>query len=379
MPSSGRDSPLFLGRGGTVDGQQRQVLYLSAGLAARSSAPVVALDCDGPLSDELAAIGIEVHHCRMSSWRAYTRIVQRYIDAYRLVKMSSGRAICVVHGHDVWRAEYARLVARRLRVPYIIHVRGPLSSRDIQKHRLTLADSVVAISQRYADDLIAGGVEHQRVTLIDDSVDPSLFNPATVSPTLLGNRKAATGSPMIGFVGRIAPVKRVCEFLEIVALLPAYTTARPQIVIAGEWTDPTYKREVEARVSRLGLEQTVEFLGRCPSHEMPNFLAGIDVLVTLSGGSVMFEAMAMAKAVLSIRTDRRYSVHTRHNETAWCANSTEKSICAKELARLTDDSKLRHRLGEAARDWAVRNLSVEAMVTKTADLYDRLVRIGPRL
>ena len=379
MPSSGRDSPLFLGRGGAVDGQQRQVLYLSAGLAARNIAPVVALDCNGPFSDELAAIGIEVHHSRMSSWRAYTRIAQRYVDANRLLKISSGRAICVVHGHDVWRAEYARLVARRLHVPYIIHVRGPLSSRDIQKHRLALADSVVAISQRYADDLIAGGVEHQRITLIDDAVDPSLFNPAMVAPTLPGNRKSATGRPIVGFAGRIDPAKHVCEFLEIVALLPAYTRTRPRIVIVGEWADPVYQREVETAISRLGLEQSVEFPGRRLSRKMPGFLAGIDVLVTLSGGSVMFEAMAMAKTVLSIRADGRHSLHTRHDETAWCTNSTEGSICAKDLARLIDDSKLRHRLGEAAREWVVRNLSVDTMVTKTADLYDRLVTIGPRL
>ncbi len=377
MQCSARHSPLFLGRGGAVDGQQRQVLYLCAGLANRRMAPVVALDSDGPLCDELTRLGIEVHCSGMSSWRAHTRIFRRYADAHRLLKLASGRRICVVHGHDVWRAEYARFVAKRLRVPYIIHVRGPLSIRDIQKHRLALADSVIAIAQRYADDLLAAGVEHRRITLVDDAVDLTLFDPAIATPALFSDRSVA-GGPLIGFAGRISRPKLVCEFLEIVALLPAYARARPSIVIAGEWDDPAYGREVRDSVSRLGLDRTIRFVGRRPSLEMPDFLAGIDVLVTLSGGSIMFEAMAMAKTVLSIRADGRHSLHTRHGETAWCVNTTDKSICAQELGRLVDDDELRRRLGTAARTWVTRKLSVDAMVIKTADLYDHLAKLGPR-
>ncbi len=377
MQCSARHSPLFLGRGGAIDGQQRQVLYLSAGLAIRRMAPVIALDSDGPLCDELTRLGIEVHSSGMSSWRAPTRIFRRYADARRLLKIASGRKICVVHGHDVWRTEYARFVAKRLRVPYIIHVRGPLSIRDIQKHRLTLADSVIAIAQRYADDLLAGGVGHRRITLIDDAVDLTLFDPAIATPAPLGDRSVADG-PVIGFAGRIVRSKLVCEFLEIVALLPAYARARPIVVIAGEWDDPAYGWEVRAGVSRLGLERTIRFVGRRPSCEMPAFLAGIDMLVTLSGGSIMFEAMAMAKTVLSIRADGRHSLHTRHSETAWCVNTTDRSICAQELGRLVDDDELRRRLGTAARTWVARKLSVDAMVMKTADLYDHLAKLGPR-
>jgi len=374
MQCSARHSPLFLGRGGAIDGQQRQILYLSAALAVRRMAPVIALDGDGPLCDELTRLGLEVHRSGMSSWRAYTRIFRRYADARRLLKIASGRNICVVHGHDVWRAEYARFVAKRLRVPYIVHVRGPISRRDIQKHRLALADSVVAIAQRYADDLLAGGVAHRRITIIDDAVDLSLFDPANTTAAAFANRDATDG-PVIGFIGRITRTKLVCEFLEIIALLPAYAKARPTIVIAGAWDDPDYGREVRAGVSRLRLERTVQMVGRRPSREMPEFLAGIDVLVTLSGGSIMFEAMAMAKTVLSIRADGRHSFHTRHGETAWCVDTTDRATCARELGRLTDDADLRRRLGSAARAWALRNLSVDAMVTKTADLYDRLAEV----
>ena len=376
MQWSARHSPLFLGRGGAIDGQQRQILYLSSGLALRRMAPVVALDGDGPLRDELTRLDVEVYRSRMSSWRAYMRIFRRYVDARRLLELTTGREICLVHGHDVWRAEYARYLAKRLRVPYVVHVRGPVSIRDIQKHRLASADSIIAIAQRYADDLLAAGVGHRRIAVIDDAVDLSLFDPVSAVPATPSDRNVADG-PVIGFVGRISRSKLVCEFLEMVALLPAYAKARPAVVIVGEWADPAYGRDVRASVSRLGLERTIRFVGRLPSREMPDFLAAIDVLVTLSGGSIMFEAMAMAKTVLSIRADGRHSLHTRHGETAWCLDTTDRAVCARELAQLVDDEELRRHLGSAARARVVRNLSIDTMVTKTADLYDRLAKQGP--
>jgi len=60
-------------------------------------APVIAPDGDGPLCDELTRLGLDVHRSGMSSWRAYTRIFRRYADAHRLLKIASGRDICVVH------------------------------------------------------------------------------------------------------------------------------------------------------------------------------------------------------------------------------------------------------------------------------------------
>ena len=91
--------------------------------------------------------------------------------------LANGKNIRLVHAHDVWRAEYARFIAKRLAVPYVVHVRGPLSPRDIKKHRLRLADRVVAIAERYIEVLIRAGIEPSRTVLIDDAVNLELFHP----------------------------------------------------------------------------------------------------------------------------------------------------------------------------------------------------------
>jgi glycosyltransferase involved in cell wall biosynthesis len=370
--------PLFLARGGAIDGQQRQVLYLATALAKQQLPPVVVLDSDGPLFEELTGAGIEVHCAKMSSWRAPARLIQRYLDAFRFLKIASPHKIGVVHVHDMWRAAYARFLARRLDVPYVVHVRGPVDVRDVGKYRLAQANAVVAIAQRYIDDLAAAGVGRERIRLIDDAVDASFFDPAAEGCSAAAVPRAADAVPVIGFVGRITPVKLVCEFLDIVAKLSAFTMLRPRVLIAGEWSDRAYAHMVRATVSRLGLGDRVEFTGRLPSRKVPHLLASIDLLVTLSGGSVMFETMAMAKPVLSLRADGRHSLHTRHGETAWCVDTIDAAACARELARLLEDQPLRQRLGETARTRVVAHLSIDEMAAKTIILYDELARAAAR-
>jgi hypothetical protein len=126
-----RPRVLFLARGGDIDGQQRQVIYLAEGLA-RQDLTVYASE-PGELHSELARRTVDSRVTRMSSWRSITRIVDRYADAYRLLGDARQKRIRIVHAHDVWRAEYAHFIARRLAIPYGA---GPLAP-DSTRHQET--------------------------------------------------------------------------------------------------------------------------------------------------------------------------------------------------------------------------------------------------
>src|SRR5688572_19921303 len=193
---------MFLARGGELDGQQRQVLYLAAALPRLSVMTV--LSESGHLHEELMALDVNSTIARMSSWRSVGRAIQRYVDAYRLLGLARSRNVGLVHAHDVWRTGYARFIARRLGVPYVAHVRGPLSPRDIRKHRLDRADAVIAIAQRYVDDLVTAGIEPSRIALIDDAVDLTLFSSEHADPIYFDKRFGINGRPLIGLVGRLS-------------------------------------------------------------------------------------------------------------------------------------------------------------------------------
>jgi glycosyltransferase involved in cell wall biosynthesis len=365
---------LFLARGGDIDGQQRQVLYLATGLVRAGVPLTVAVSDPGRLHDELLRRGVESRVARMSPWRSLAHVATRYVDAQRLLHAARAGEAQIIHAHDVWRAEYARFIARRLAVPYVVHVRGPLSPRDIKKHQLGLGDGLIAIAQRYVDDLLQAGIDARRIALIDDAVDLGLFDPGRSEPDYVRRNFGIESSLLVGIVGRMSAFKRICEFLDAVRALPPDVAASMRVVVAGDWDNADYRREVEARVHRLGLAERVHFIGRCPSDLMPKLLSSLDVLVTMSGGSIMFEAMAMSRPVLSIRSDGRHSLHTRHGLNAWCVDDGDPNAAANALAHLLTHEDLRRKLGQAARQWVERNLSSATMVANVREFYATLTR-----
>jgi glycosyltransferase involved in cell wall biosynthesis len=365
---------LFLARGGPIDGQQRQVLYLATGLKAANTRVVVALDEESPLLQELEAAGLESRVMRQSAWRRLGHGFHRYLDAYRIARLAAATNTYILHAHDVWRAEYARFAAQRLGVPYIVHVRGPMTARDMEKHRLAHADHVIAIGQRYVDDLTAGGINHARITLIDDAVDTQRFSPDVVDKGYIARVHGIAGRPIVGIVGRISAFKRVVPFLEMVALSLKEIPVSATFVIVGAWENPHYRQRVEQALDRLALRQRVHVIGRCPHEAMPSLLASLDLLVTLSGGSTMYEAMAVGTAVLSIREDSPNSRETSSQQVIVRVRSGKIEDGAAAITRLINDVALRQRHGAAGRELYRNQLPIERMVKQTLGVYARVSR-----
>lgn len=259
-------------------------------------------------------------------------------------------------------------VAGRLGVPSVQHVRGPLSPRNIAKYRVGRSSAVIPIAARYEADLLAAGVAAARIREIDDAVDLGQFHPEARGWEEVRRRFDGEGRVLVGLIGRVERRKRVLEFLEAAAPL-AGTKAR--FLIVGQPSRPEYLREVQEAVERLGLSEQAILTGRCG--EVPALLSALDVVVTMSGGSVMFEAQACGRAVLSVRTDGRHSVHTRDGETAVCVTTDRPGPATEALGRLIEDEALRRRIGQAARTWALEHLSPELMVARTQAVYEELL------
>jgi len=254
----------------------------------------------------------------------------------------------------------------------VLHVRGPVCERDVRKHGLARAAAAVAIARRYREDLLDAGISPQRLTVIDDSVDLNQFRPDLPQRDAVRREFGVQDRVVVGLVGRVEPFKRVVEFLKAIAPLVGRSDPRAAYLVIGPPAKEPYRRAVRQALQRLGLSEHVRFVGQ--REDMPATIAALDILMTMSGGSVMFEGMACAKPVLSVRTDGRHSEHTRDDETAVCVTTDRPEPATEALARLIDDPPLRERLGRAARAWAETHLSPEAMAARTGALYDSLLR-----
>jgi glycosyltransferase involved in cell wall biosynthesis len=149
-------------------------------------------------------------------------------------------------------------------------------------------------------------------------------------------------------------------------------TPNATFLMIGDIKDQAYSSQIAGFVEAHGLADRIHFTGR--REDMPEVLAGLDVLVSLSGGSVRYEAMMCGVPVLCAwsRTAEE-SYHIRHGETGFLVSERDAGAVADLLVKIIEDSDLRSRIGGNARAWAEQHLSHATLVEETQRLYDRLL------
>ena len=89
----------------------------------------------------------------------------------------------------------------------------------------------------------------------------------------------------------------------------------------------------------------------------------------------MFEAMACAIPVISAGfTSPKDAVHVTNDKTGLLVPSRSTADLAKAMSRLLEDRQLRAKIGQNARDWALRNLSHHRMTGTIYAAYARLLK-----
>ncbi len=199
-------------------------------------------------------------------------------------------------------------------------------------------------------------------------VDPALFSPG---PRDLTDKRHKT---VIGYAGRLVPEKGVD------VLLAACARLQPGAWMLRVLGDGPERAALEAQAAELGIAQQVEFLGRVPSTEAPQYYRQLDVLVLPSlsrpnwveqFGRVLIEAMACGVAV----------VGSLSGEIPWVIGDAgvlfpegDVAALSQVLQGLIDDDT--HRAGLAARGRArVLARFTQAQVAQaTARVYETLTR-----
>lgn len=193
------------------------------------------------------------------------------------------------------------MLARALDLPSVVKVHGSdlnviariPSVRAHLRAFLPRATQLVAVSRALADELTALGVPRERISIVENGVDPSLFAPRDRKEA-----RAALGLPAAGrvavYVGRLVREKGLFELVEAMASLPPELT----LVLVG---DGVARAELVERARPLG--ERVRFAGPRPLDEVPRFLAAADLFVLPSWNegtpNVILEALACGRRVVA--------------------------------------------------------------------------------
>jgi len=190
-------------------------------------------------------------------------------------------------------------LGRKAGIPVVIQCHGSdvllLDKFPSRKRRtieaVTAADGVVAVSKDIARNLVAMGVKPARIRVIYDGVDLSKFHPAPKSAAR--ERVGLTVSdPVILFVGNLVPVKAADVLLATCGQLLRENFAF-QLVVIGEGS---LRPSLEAKASKLGIQDRVRFLGSVPHENLPSWFQAADLFVLPSHSegvpTVLLEASA---------------------------------------------------------------------------------------
>jgi glycosyltransferase involved in cell wall biosynthesis len=243
------------------------------------------------------------------------------------------------------------------------------------KHHTT---AYVGVCREIRDAAAAVLADPENASEIPSMVDLAEFQP--------GDRDSARSElglepdePLIGWVGRLDPKKRVEDFIEACARVARVRPRARFVVIGGpDAFHPEYAEALRRQANDLGLEDRLTFTGDRP--DVPRLLAGLDAFVWLSRGEgmphVIAEAGAAGVPVVATR-DGGTPQQIREGVSGLFVPHESPADVARAVVRLVDDPSLRARLGGALRDHVVRSYSAAVVVPQWEALFGRLVARQP--
>ena len=150
------------------------------------------------------------------------------------------------------------------------------------------ADAVITVCNALRDEVVALGVEADRVVSLRNGVDLNLFRPTERTPNAMFTLLA---------VGHLVPVKAQDLIIGALSLLPDV-----RLVLAGDGPD---REKLENLARELKVADRVTFLGAVPQAQLRDHYGAADALVLSSSregwANVLLESMACGTPVVASR------------------------------------------------------------------------------
>ena len=212
------------------------------------------------------------------------------------------------------------------------------------------------------------GIPADRSSVIYNGVDHDYFSPAIGAEegrSLRQRLGIAEEAVVIGSIGRLAPEKYYDTLILALARLRA-TGRDVYAVIAGKGAE---RGKLEQLARSQGVENRAKFLGA--KDDVRPAMSAMDVFVLPSASETFsnaaLEAMAMARVVVLSRTGGAPEM-VEHGKSGMLFEVGDVDALAETLATLHDSPKLRHTLGNAARERAITSFDPEDMINLYRDL-----------
>jgi hypothetical protein len=182
-------------------------------------------------------------------------------------------------------------------------------------------------------------------------------------------------SPLVAFVGRLAPYKGPQFLLEAIPRVLKEVPNAKFIFIGSARFDLARIGEF---VRTPQVRKAVRFTGYVNDNELPDFYASCDVFCYPSlwegFGLTPAEAQATGKPVVAFKTCALPEV-VQDGVTGLLVPPRDSIALAEAVARLLRDTELRRKMGQEARSRAERTFSWERAARQTLEVYEEAMEV----
>lgn len=287
----------------------------------------------------------------------------------------------------------AMLLARRLRVPYIVEYNSPLAviGRDmgmkpspsdalgdwIERTLIHRADMVIVVSNVLRDMLLEDGVEDSRILVNPNGVNLLRFKRPGIESEAARMRKEILerigGSFLVGFCG-VAEKWHGLDVLARAIGIVASKAPETRFVLVGDGREMPTVRQI---LRESGMEGRTFLTGLLPFEEVPPILLACDALVSPHRDRIstrpfwgsptkLFEYMACRKPIVASAVGQMAEL-LADGETALLVPPENPEALATAIARLSAETDLCERLAERAYLLLIERYTWDAHVRRILD------------
>ena len=225
---------------------------------------------------------------------AAAELAMMNVLAHRLEAVARQVRPHLLHAHSpVLNAIPALRVGRRLGLPVLYEVRAFWEdaavdhgrtregapryrlSRALETYALKRADAVTTICEGLRSDIIARGIDPQKVTVVPNAVDVEKFVIGREPDVTLRRQLQLEDAIVLGFIGSFYAYEGLTVLLEALPKILA-VEPRARLLLVGGGPQEGYLKQ---RAAAMSLEDKVRFAGRVPHSEVERYYDLIDVLV----------------------------------------------------------------------------------------------------
>jgi glycogen synthase len=199
----------------------------------------------------------------------------------------------VIHAHSpVLNAMAAQRAAKRHDIPMVYEIRafwedaavgngtGTEGSprywltRQLETHAARVADAVAVICEGLRQDLVARGIDPDKIIVSPNGVDMEQFGTPVPRDPALTARLGLEGADVVGFIGSFYDYEGLDD---LIAAMPRLVRARPKVKLLLVGGGPC-EQALRDQATASPFADHILFVGRVPHDQVEDYYAQIDIL-----------------------------------------------------------------------------------------------------